>query len=100
MRQVPLARLDPPARRVLLARQAPPAPRVPWAPPVPLELPVRQVPLARLGPLDPRVQAYMRNYFSENGKLPLQNQLPYGILTTARLVKITGNRRKTAAVSV
>ena len=94
---VPLAPL---ARQVLLVRLAPPALRELWALPVSLDPPVRRVQLARLVPLDPRVQAYMRNYFSENGKLPLQNQLPYGILPTARLVKITGNRRKTAAVSV
>ena len=77
---VPLA---PPARRVLLVRLALLALRGLWALPVPLDPPVRRVPLARLVPLDPRLQAYMHNYFSGNEKLPLQNLLPYGILPTA-----------------
>ena len=98
-----LARQAPPALRVpwaLPVPLAPPARRVLWALPVPLDPPVRRGPLARLVPLDPRLQAYMHNYFSGKEKLPLQNLLPYGILPTARLVKITGNRQKIAAVSV
>ena len=68
--------LAPPARRVLLARLAPPALRVLWALPVPLDPPVRRGPLARLVPLDPRLQAYMHNYFQGKGNCPCKTCSP------------------------
>lgn len=57
-------------------------------------------PAGPVGPAGPTAPSIYAQLFSGKGKLSLQNLLPYGILPTARLVKITGNRRKTAAVPV
>ena len=70
---VPLAPL---ARQVLLVLLAPPALRGLWALPVSLDPPVRRVPLARLVPLDPRLQAYMHNYFQGKGNCPCKTSSP------------------------